>query len=138
DGVDLSANMLLQAKEKGCYNNLYQNNIIHYLKTTTETYDFFLATDVFIYVGALNEIFIALRAVARPEAIFCFSTESLDSPGFQLRSTGRFAYSRDYIRNTATAAGWTVLVEEKTKLRKEREQWIAGDLWILQIKTWEL
>ncbi|MGB3225714.1 MAG: tetratricopeptide repeat protein, partial [Desulforhopalus sp.] len=42
DGVDLSANMLLQAKEKGCYNNLYQNNIIHYLKTTTETYDFFL------------------------------------------------------------------------------------------------
>jgi predicted TPR repeat methyltransferase len=134
DGVDLSANMLLQAKEKGCYNNLYQDSIIHYLQTTTETYDFFLATDVFIYVGALDDIFTALHDVALPEAIFCFSTESLDSPGFQLRSTGRFAYSSDYIRNIA-AADWTVLIEEKTKLRKEREQWIAGDLWVLQIKA---
>ncbi|MFN2355244.1 MAG: tetratricopeptide repeat protein [Desulfopila sp.] len=136
DGVDLSSNMLLQAKEKDCYNNLYQDNIIHYLQTTTETYDFFLATDVFIYVGALDDIFTALRAVARPEAIFCFSTESLNSPGYHLRSTGRFAYSPDYIRNIAAVAGWTVLIEEKTKLRKEREQWIAGDLWILQIKAW--
>ena len=130
--------MLLKKKKKDCYNNLYQDNIIHYLQTTTETYDFFLATDVFIYVGALDNIFTALRAVARPGAIFCFSTESLNSPGYQLRNTGRFAYSRDYIRNIAAAAGWAVLIEEKTKLRKEREQWIAGDLWVLQIKAWEL
>jgi predicted TPR repeat methyltransferase len=132
--VDLSANMLLQAKEKDCYDNLYQDSIIHYLQTTNQTYDFFLATDVFIYVGALEDIFTALRAIARPDAVFCFSTESLDSPGFQLRSTGRFAYSRDYILKIAAAAGWTVLTEEKTKLRKERERWIDGDLWILQMK----
>ncbi len=132
DGVDLSANMLLQAKEKGCYNNLYQDSIAHYLQTTTETYDFFLATDVFIYVGALDDIFTALRAVARPGAIFCFSTESLNSPGYQLQPTGRFAYCLDYILNIAVAFGWAVLTEEKTRLRKEREQWIIGDLWVLK------
>lgn len=133
DGVDLSANMLLQAKKKDCYKNLYQDSIIHFLQTTTEIYDFFLATDVFIYVGALDDIFTTLRAVARPEAIFCFSTESLNSSGYQLRSTGRFAYSRDYITNIAAVSGWTVLNVEKTRLRKEREQWIIGDLWVLQL-----
>ncbi len=135
DGVDLSANMLLQAAEKGCYNGLCQDSIIHYLRTTTETYDFFLATDVFIYVGALEDIFTALRAVARAEAVFCFSTEHLDAPGYQLQRTGRFAYSRDYILNLAAAAGWTVLIEEITRLRKERAQWITGDLWVLQLKA---
>jgi predicted TPR repeat methyltransferase len=134
DGVDLSANMLVQAAEKDCYNSLYQDSIIHYLQTTTETYDFFLATDVFIYVGALDDIFTALRAVARPNALFCFSTEALDSTGYQLRKTGRFAYSRDYIHNIAATTAWTVLTEESTRLRKERELWIAGDLWILQMK----
>jgi predicted TPR repeat methyltransferase len=137
DGVDLSANMLLQAAEKDCYKSLYQDSIIHYLQTTTETYDFFLATDVFIYVGALDDMFTALRAVARSNALFCFSTETLDSTGYQLQKTGRFAYSRDYIHNTAAATGWTVLTEEKTRLRKERERWIAGDLWILQMKAQE-
>jgi len=134
DGVDLSANMLVQAAEKDCYTSLHQDSISHYLQTTTETYDFFLATDVFIYVGALDGIFTALRAVARPEAVFCFSTENLDSTGYQLQKTGRFAYSRDYIHNIAAATGWMVLTAESTRLRKERDLWIAGNLWILQMK----
>ncbi len=132
DGVDLSANMLLQAAGKNCYNGLYQDSIIHFLQTTTETYDFVLATDVFIYVGELGDIFTALHAVARPGALFCFSTETLDSTGYQLQKTGRFAYSRDYIHSIAVATGWMVLTEQKTKLRKERERWITGDLWVLQ------
>ncbi len=135
DGVDLSRNMLLQAAGKDCYNGLYRDSIIHYLQTTTATYDFFLATDVFIYVGALGDIFTALCAVARPGALFCFSTESLDSTGYQLQKTGRFAYSLDYIQSIAVATGWMVLKEKKTKLRKERERWVAGDLWVLQIKA---
>ncbi|TKB24391.1 tetratricopeptide repeat protein [Desulfopila sp. IMCC35006] len=138
DGVDLSANMLLQAAGKDCYHGLYQDSIIHYLQTTAATYDFFLATDVFIYVGELGAIFSALRAVARPGALFCFSTETLDatdSTGYQLQKTGRFAYSRDYIHSIAGAADWLVLTEKKTSLRKERERWVAGDLWILQMNT---
>jgi len=135
DGVDLSANMLAQAAGKGCYNGLHQDSIGRYLQTTKATYDFFLATDVFIYVGALDDIFAALRAVARPEAIFCFSTETLASAGYQLQQTGRFAYSRDYIHKVAAATGWTVVTGKETKLRKERERWIAGDLWILQLQA---
>lgn len=132
DGVDLSGNMLQQAEEKGCYAALYQDSISNYIEKTADTYDFFLATDVFIYVGELSEIFTNLRTLARPEALFCFSTEHHDSADYQLRNTGRFAYSPDYIRSVAIATGWAVLAEEKTRLRKEREQWLDGGLWILR------
>ncbi len=135
DGVDLSRNMLAQAAQKGCYTTLHPDSIIHHLDATDETYDFFLATDVFIYVGDLVDIFTAAQAVARPEALFCFSTEHLDADGYQLRQTGRFAYSRDYIRQIAKSTGWTVRALKPTHLRKEREAWITGDLWILSNDT---
>jgi len=133
DGVDLSRNMLIQAAQKGCYTLLHPDSISHHLDVTGETYDFFLATDVFIYVGDLRKIFTAAQAIARPEALFCFSTEHLDAEGFQLLQTGRFAYSHDYIRQIAASTGWAILALEPTLLRKERETWISGDLWILRI-----
>lgn len=120
-GVDLSAKMLSQAADKNCYAALYQDSISHYLQVTIETYDFFLATDVFIYVGALEDIFTTLHAIARPQALFCFSTEALESSGYRLQKTGRFAYSRNYIRETAAATGWEILSTETTRLRKREK-----------------
>jgi len=135
DGVDLSRNMLSQAARKGCYTSLYPDSILHHLQATIDTYDFFLATDVFIYVGDLQELFTATHAVARPAALFCFSTENLNTGDYQLRQTGRFAYSRAYVHKIATSTGWSMLALEKTRLRKERDSWIAGDLWIFQLDT---
>jgi len=133
DGVDLSRNMLAQAARKDCYARLYPDSISHHLAATADTYDFFLATDVFIYVGDLLELFTAVQAIARPAALFCFSTENLGDGGYALRKTGRFAYSRAYVHSIAAATGWTVLALEETRLRKERDSWIAGDLWILRL-----
>jgi predicted TPR repeat methyltransferase len=137
DGVDLSAKMLSQAAGKGCYNKLYVDSIVHHLQSTADSYDFFLATDVFIYVGDLQEVFAAVFDCARPAAMFCFSTENLDTGGYQLRQTGRFAYSHEYIQNLAASSGWNVLTRQRTKLRQERDCWIQGDLWILQLKAIE-
>nr|WP_321468691.1 tetratricopeptide repeat protein [uncultured Desulfobulbus sp.] len=134
DGVDLSAAMLRQAAEKNCYHSLCLDSIDHFLHNTSESYDFFLATDVFIYVGALEDIFTMAHDHARPGALFCFSTESLADEGFRLLPTGRFAYSSGYIHTLADSTGWKVLSEEPTRLRRERDDWIAGELWILQ---WE-
>jgi len=133
DGIDLSGNMLAQAARKGCYGQLHQDSISHHLTSTLETYDLFLATDVFIYVGDLLPTFTAAQAISRPEALFCFSTEHLDAAGFQLLPTGRFAYSSIYIREIAAATGWTVLAQEPARLRRERDAWITGDLWILRL-----
>jgi predicted TPR repeat methyltransferase len=132
DGVDLSQAMLSQAAAKGCYARLDQDSIDHFLHSAHESYDFFLATDVFIYVGALEDIFTTAHDLARPGALFCFSTEYLADDGFRLQATGRFAYSPAYIHQLADSTGWKILAEEPTHLRRERDDWIHGELWILR------
>ena len=133
DGVDLSPNMLVQAARKMCYADLHADSILHYLGATRETYDLFLATDVFIYVGDLEELFNAARAIARPAALFCFSTEQLLTDGCRLRSTGRFAHNREYVRQTAANAGWQELSQEAARIRRQGVDWIDGDLWIFRL-----
>lgn len=133
DGVDLSVKMLGKAATKGCYAHLHEDSILHHLVSTAETYDLFLATDVFIYVGDLLPIFTAAQSTARPDALFCFSTEHLDSGTYQLLPTGRFAYTLAYIQDIAKQTGWRVLAQEPTRLRKERDEWVAGDLWIFRL-----
>jgi predicted TPR repeat methyltransferase len=124
--------MLVQAEDKGCYTLLHQDSILHHLASAEATYDFFLATDVFIYVGDLLPVFTLAQAVARPGALFCFSTEHLEGSGFRLLPTGRYAYSSDYIQQAAAETGWTVLTQESARLRQERDEWLTGDLWILR------
>lgn len=133
DGVDLSARMLDQAAAKGCYDQLHLDSILHHLSSTSETYDLFLATDVFIYVGDLAPIFTAARTVARPDALFCCTTEHLQSGGYQLLQTGRFAYTHTYMHDVAQQTGWQVLAQESDRLRQERDTWLVGDLWILRL-----
>ncbi len=132
DGIDLSPAMLKQAAGKGCYQQLRQDSIDHFLHSTTEEFDFFIATDVFIYVGALESIFTMAHAHARVGALFCFSTEALDEEGYRLQPSGRFAYSSQYIHHLADSTGWKILAEQPTQLRRERDGWIKGELWVVQ------
>lgn len=135
DGVDLSGKMLAQAAAKGCYAHLHEESILRHLASTAERYDLFLATDVFIYVGDLLPLFTAAQAIARPNALFCFSTETLDRGSYQLLPTGRFAYTQAYISDIAKQTGWKILAQEPTRLRKERDRWLAGDLWIFRLSV---
>jgi len=109
------------------------DSIAAFLDKTVNRYNLFIATDVFIYIGALEELFRATFKTAEPSAYFCFSTEKLPGEdGFSLMTSGRFAYSNSYIYRTARKTGWTVLGSRNCKLRRERNEWIAGELWLLQ------
>lgn len=132
-GVDLSGNMLVQAEAKGVYAELHQDSIEAFLGNTVHRYNLFIATDVFIYIGALERLFRATFEKAEPSAYFCFSTEKLvGEEGFNLMTSGRFAYSNNYICKTARKTGWTVLGSHNCRLRRERDAWIAGELWLLK------
>lgn len=132
DGVDLSEKMITQALAKGCYNQIHQNSILQHLATTGETYDLFLATDVFVYAGDLVPIFSLARSIATPDALFCFSTEHLNGTRYRLQPTGRFAYSTEYIQHAASETGWIILSCESAPLRLEYDEWLTGDLWVLK------
>ncbi len=133
DGLDLSAKMIALAAGKGLYRQLHQRGIAPFLAENGARYDLFLATDVFVYLGELRQIFALLRQRARPGAVLLFSTESLAEGRFLLRETGRFAHAASYIEELAAATGWLVLARQESRLRKERGDWVPGDLWHLRL-----
>lgn len=132
DGVDLSVKMLNLASDKGLYSSLFVGSITSVLEETTTTYDFALAADVFAYLGDLSETFRLLTHCAGPDAIFCFSTEAGSRHPYSLQPSGRFAHKTEYVQELAAEFGWDVALQQPTDLRRERDGWIAGNLWILR------
>lgn len=133
DGIDLSPKMLEIAQRKDIYRTLHNGSLQDYLKKSNEEFDFFVAADVFPYIGELEEVFQLLRKHARHDVVFCFSTETVSGKGLQLQKTGRFAHSPDYIEQLAAATGWSILKRASSSLRKEKDGWIEGDLWVLTL-----
>jgi predicted TPR repeat methyltransferase len=134
-GVDLSARMLAIARDKGIYDTLHQGEICSFLNTSDDLYDLFLATDVFVYVGDLERVFLEVKARSLPGAYFAFSTEWLDGEGFRLQQSARYAHSRAYIQSLCHHHGYRVALCEAANLRKDHDLWIRGDIFILQLVT---
>lgn len=129
-GLDLSPKMLSFAGPKGLYDSLHETEISAYLQAGDETFDLFLAADVFVYSGDLGEIFRLVRQRAATNALFLLSTELADQ-GFCLKTTGRYGHAETYIRALAAEHGFTVLTVAAADIRKEKGEWIPGNLYML-------
>ncbi|WP_456473232.1 tetratricopeptide repeat protein [Desulfolithobacter sp.] len=128
DGIDLSEKMIVMARKKRIYQHLHVGDIVEYLRSVDVCYDLFLAADVLIYMGALDEFFQVLAGRARPGGLFLFSTEYLEKGEWKLQPSGRYAYHPEYIRKVGEQTGWTVACREDVPTRKERHQWIRGNV----------
>jgi predicted TPR repeat methyltransferase len=129
-GLDLSSKMLEVAGKKRLYDSLYETDICSFLRENKASFDLFLAADVFVYIGDLSEIFTLVKKRAAVGGIFLFSTE-LAAQGFCLKPMGRYGHAESYIRGLAEESGFTVLEVTATNIRKEKKEWIAGNLYML-------
>ncbi|MBU0728772.1 MAG: tetratricopeptide repeat protein [Proteobacteria bacterium] len=133
-GVDLSERMLEKAESKNIYDKLYKDDLISFLEKTEDKFDLFIATDVFIYIGDLLRIFKTIRERAASSAYLAFSIETAgEVRDYELRSSGRYAQSADYIHRLAAECGFTVAADQEQNIRKEQGQWINGRIFILKI-----
>jgi predicted TPR repeat methyltransferase len=131
-GVDLSPKMLQQAALHGIYDDLQVDEIQAYLRRDADTsHDVVLAADVFVYIGALEEVFRETSRVLRPGGWFAFSTEEQDQVDFELLSTGRYAHSQAYIQRLATP-DFQVHESAPTVIRTESGKPIKGRLYLLR------
>jgi predicted TPR repeat methyltransferase len=137
-GVDLSPQMIDKARQKNIYDELHILDIRKFLVETRELYDLFIAIDVFVYLGDLQDIFQAVRKRALSGAIFLFSTESCEDGSYSLRETGRYAHNRDYVEALARENNFELVRCDETGIRKEKGQWIMGNIFILRISGDEL
>ena len=129
-GVDLSAGMLDQAKEKGIYNELVLADIVEHLKTTAERFDLLTAADLLAYVGNLELLFAGIRDASLPGAWFAFSTESTAAADYTLNPTGRYSHSRHYVESLLTQFGYVLQSCDDITVRTQSEQPVAGNLFV--------
>ncbi len=131
-GVDLSENMVVQAEKKGCYDQLVVGDVIDAIYALDEPVDLLLAADVLTYLGDLKPLFLAILGIIGADALFCFSTELGEENGWQLRPTGRYGHHPEYIRRLAEEHGWEEVKMQTARIRKERDVWIIGNLYLLR------
>ena len=132
EGVDLSANMLAEAMKKNIYNNLIKQDIIDYLSNANLNFNYFVATDVFIYIGDLCDVFRLIKSRNKTGGKLAFSTESSAGDGFSLEQSGRYSHSKKYIEYLSEKFGYKLRYFETQNLRKSKNQYIKGGLYLLE------
>lgn len=127
DGVDLSAPMLAKARTLAVYDDLVQGDLLEDLRQREPGYDLLLAADVFIYVGALEQVFAQAARVLLPGGVFCFSVEqAADGEGCALRPSLRYAHSDGYIRALAQRSGLGVIDARAAPIREDQRVPVPG------------
>ena len=132
EGVDLSNLMLEQARTKNIYNKLTYSNIFDYLSKEKLNFDYFIAADVFVYVGDLSEVLRLIKTHNKSNSKLIFSTEHTNEDRFVLKKSGRYAHSKKYIENLCEKFNYKIKLFEKTNLRKDADnETIIGGLYLL-------
>ena len=131
EGIDLSERMLDKAKEKNVYNKLIKQDIITYLSNENFNFDYFISADVFIYIGDLSDVFRLIKSRNKTGGKLAFSTEDVSGEGFLLEQSGRYSHSKNYIEGLCEEFGYKLLHYENQPLRKEKNQYISGGLYLL-------
>ncbi|MDC1384029.1 tetratricopeptide repeat protein [Candidatus Puniceispirillum sp.] len=131
EGIDLSEKMLDEANKKDIYNKVIKGDILSYLSNASLNFDYFVSTDVFVYIGDLSDIFRLIKTRNKPGGKLAFSTEDYDGDGFFLEQSGRYSHSKKYIEGLCKKFGYELRHFETQPLRKDENQYISGGLYIL-------
>jgi predicted TPR repeat methyltransferase len=128
-GVDLSAAMLAQAREKGLYDRLIEAEVQHYLTDEAKIgahYHLVLAADVFMYFDDLGPVLKATAQVVAPAGQLAFSVETHDGDGVLLRETLRYAHGEAHVRRSMAAAGLEPVSLDFASTRTEKGVPVPG------------
>lgn len=127
DGVDLAPRMLQQSARRGVYDHLYKAEAHAFLRRPPCRYDAVIATDVFIYIGQLDEIFSISDQYLNRNGELLFTIELAEgAQPVELRSSGRFRQTDAYIRALAERTGFAVVATHDEALRIENGTPEAG------------
>jgi predicted TPR repeat methyltransferase len=129
-GVDLSAAMLTHARARGCYDEVYCQELTAYLLAASITFDLIVAADVFCYFGNLQAAFAAVARGLNVHGCFVFSVEELTDPSdgecVVLLEHGRYAHTLRHIDSALAATALKRMSLRSEMLRFERGAPVTG------------
>lgn len=133
-GVDLSRNMLNQAKKKNLYHDLIKSDINNFLsQNITSNFNLITLADVLVYYGDLEELFMQIKTSSNNSTTkyLLFSVENeLTALDYKLNKTGRFSHNVNYVRNILNKNNFCLISEEHCVLRKNKQESVAGILFL--------
>lgn len=121
DGVDLSQAMVEQARATGLYRSVAHEDLLPFLQASEAPCDLVIAADVFIYVGALEAVFAAVRRRLRTGGCFAFSVERHTGPEeLRLLPSMRYAHAPAYVARLARTHGFVLTRQWESFLRHDQ------------------
>jgi predicted TPR repeat methyltransferase len=132
EGFDISAEMLRRARAKGVYDRLEKADLQHFSYDGPKA-DLVTAADVFMYVGALEDVVKTVAGLLTEDGLFAFSVEKLDAAdGFALQPSRRYAHTEVYVRRALQEAGLSVVSLEEKIIRQDRNEAVNGLIVVAQ------
>ncbi len=129
-GLDASQRMLVQAEKKGLYDELVQADILKEWGLKKKVFDFMFCADVLVYIGALESVFSNIKKYLRPRGMLAFSVEESNTSKYELRASGRYAHSENYIETCLSAGGFELLESKQSVLRYDQNKPVQGILFV--------
>ena len=117
-GVDISEPMLAKAREKRRYKALHQTDVISFLKSEEQLYDYIVAVELTGYLSEIEEFIGLVKTHLKPNGTFIMSIENAKTDKIYLSEQGRYLYLPSYIDELLKTNGLTVQAEP-INLRKE-------------------
>ena len=131
-GCDISSKMVAKARAEQVYDELHVQDLCQTLQQLETPARLILAADVFVYVGALEEVLQHSASALEPGGRLLFTVEQFAGSGFHVGNHGRFAHSISYIKNLAAKHHLQVESLEEAMLRSENKQPVMGLVWCLR------
>ncbi|MEV0295316.1 methyltransferase domain-containing protein [Nocardia sp. NPDC050710] len=127
EGVDLSAGMLAEARRKGIYDRLEQDDLTAFLADEDEAFDLIAAADVLNYVGTLEPVLTSAARALSPNGLIAFSLETHagDEP-VRVATSLRFQHTPTSALAACEECGLDVRVSRATSLRLDRGEPVDG------------
>jgi predicted TPR repeat methyltransferase len=120
-GCDLSPNMVALARGSGFYAEVTSGDGEAFLLGQPEaSADLVTASDVLIYVGALDPLFAAVARVLAPGGLFAFTLQTGPDAGFVLGDDMRYRHAPAHAAGAARRNGLIVVAQEDIVIRLDR------------------
>jgi len=131
-GVDLSTEMLATARQKQCYDQLHQSDLIDFLENATTQYDTIIAGDVLVYMGTLDRLVAAVSQQLTDSGKCLFNIEPSEQFPYHIDQSGRFKHHEAYIEQLTQEHGLQVLDKQLVVSRKQNNEPVNGIVYHLK------
>ncbi len=129
-GVDLSAAMLEQAQNRGCYDETYCGDILAPDLLSEKKFDLIVSSDVLVYFGSLSRVLAVLGQALYPGGYLILTLEALpehEARPWRLGPSGRYQHSLNYVDDVLHTNGFeTGWLSQRTVLRHQYDTPVEG------------